>query len=90
MHVNVVLIISKLTGVIFMKYIVDRIEEQFVVLQLQNKKTVTVPLVLFENLVVKEGDIIYITIDHQQTESEKNKSCLKLHSLFSSQKQKKR
>jgi len=52
-----------------MQVIIDRFEAEFAVIELENKETVDVPAVLFPG--AKEGDVIDITINHEETNKRK-------------------
>ena len=49
-----------------MKYIVDRIEENYAVIEIETGKTISIPIELIEG--AKEGDCIVITIEKKSEE----------------------
>ena len=53
-----------------MKVIVDRFEEQFAVVELENGELVNIPKVLVQE--AEEGDIIEIIINKKETEKQGN------------------
>lgn len=63
-----------------MKIVIDRIEDEIAVCELENGEFVEAPLALFGE--VKEGDIITLAVEEQQTEDIKEKMQNKLSALF--------
>ncbi len=63
-----------------MKIIIDRFEGDFAVCELEEGKTVNVPKVLFEN--AKEGDVVTICVDAEQTKERKKRVESLVNSLF--------
>jgi len=59
-----------------MQVIVDRFEGNFAVVELPNKEMIDVPLVLFPD--AKQGDVIEIIINHDET----NKRKKRINDLF--------
>ena len=55
-----------------MKYVIDRFEGEFAVVELENKKFVNVPLKAIPPRA-KEGDIILTVIDNQGTKEQRKK-----------------
>lgn len=49
-----------------MKFIIDKIEESFVVVELKDKKMINMPIELLP-LGAKEGDVLSIAIDKNET-----------------------
>ena len=47
-----------------MKYIVDRIEENYAVIEINTGKTISIPIELIEG--AKEGDTVVITIEKKE------------------------
>lgn len=65
-----------------MKFIIDRFEGDFAVVELDNKQIIDVPKILLpEN--AKEGDILNISIDEKATEIRRKRIQDKFNSLFS-------
>jgi hypothetical protein len=52
-----------------MQVIIDRFEGDFAVVELPNKETIDVPIALFPN--AKQGDVINIIINHEETDKRK-------------------
>jgi len=65
-----------------MQVIIDRFESEFAVVELPNKNTIDVPSILFPD--AKEGDVIDITIIHDET----NKRKKTINELFNKLKDK--
>ena len=65
-----------------MQYTIDRLEEEIDVLQNENGESFSVPTALLAPLHAREGDIITITFDSNQTETIKEEIRSKLHHLF--------
>ena len=63
-----------------MQYTVDRITEQYVVLQDENGVVGHAEKVLFP--YVKEGDVLTVDVDENATSAKKEQIQNKLHSLF--------
>lgn len=64
-----------------MKYIVDRFEGEYAVIELSGGKTVNIPKsILPENAC--EGSIINITVDETETAKRKEKMQNRLNGLF--------
>ena len=61
-------------------FIVDRIEGNFVVVEF-NDTMIEVPLELFKE-EVKEGDVLYLSVDKDETEKRHNELKGRLFSLF--------
>ncbi|MDD6728496.1 MAG: DUF3006 domain-containing protein [Eubacteriales bacterium] len=53
-----------------MKWIVDRIEGDFAVVELENKQTADIPLKSLPEKI-KEGDVVSISIDENETADRK-------------------
>lgn len=64
-----------------MRLIIDRFEEEFVVIELENKEMVNVPRSIFP-IEAKEGDIIKIIIDEEETEIRRLRIQEKFNSLL--------
>lgn len=54
-----------------MKFIIDRFEEEYVLVELDNKSIISLPKILLPS-EAKEGDILEIIIDKKLTESRRN------------------
>lgn len=64
-----------------MKYIIDRFEGEYAVIELSGGKTVNIPkIILPENAC--EGSIINITVDETETAKRKEKMQNRLNGLF--------
>lgn len=63
-----------------MRVIVDRIEGKYAVVELDDKSTVDLPLVLLPG--ANEGDIVNITIDKELTEQRREEIKKKLNDLW--------
>lgn len=64
-----------------MKWIIDRIEEDFAVIETENGNVFSIPLaVLPEN--TKEGDALFVTIDKDETLNRKEKINSLMNDLF--------
>lgn len=64
-----------------MKVTIDRFEEGFAVIELENGETADMPCILIPD-GAKEGDIIEIRIDAQETELRKQRISRKSENLF--------
>jgi len=53
-----------------MRVVIDRLEGDIAVVELENGKVIDAPKVLFSD--AKEGDIVYIEINRDETESKKD------------------
>ena len=65
-----------------MKFIIDRFEGEFAIVELENKEMIDVSIKLLPS-EVKEGDTINITIDTIETENRRERIQNKFDSLFS-------
>ena len=63
-----------------MRVVIDRIEDSVASVELENGKIINVPMELFEGF--KEGDVLYITLNKEETEKIKNEVLIDLKSLF--------
>jgi len=61
-----------LLGGIFMKVIIDRFEGDFAVVELENRSTINMPKQLIPE-GAKEGDVLNIEIDTEETNKRKEK-----------------
>lgn len=65
-----------------MKIIIDRFEGDFVIVELEDKELVDFPRILLPE-EAKEGDVLSITIDEDETEIRRKRIQDKFDSLFS-------
>ena len=63
-----------------MKIIIERIEENIAVCELENGELIEAPLALFGG--VKEGDVISLTVEEQETEDRYEQAQSRLAALF--------
>ena len=63
-----------------MRVVIDRIEDSVASVELENGRLINVPAELFEGF--KEGDVLYITLNKEETEKIKNEVLIDLKSLF--------
>lgn len=63
-----------------MRVVIDRIEDGIASVELENGKIINVPAELFDGC--KEGDIVYITPDKEETEKIKSEIAIDVSSLF--------
>lgn len=63
-----------------MRVVIDRIEDGIATVELENGKMINVPCELFANC--REGDIVYISPNKEETEAKKKEMQSKLKSLF--------
>ena len=63
-----------------MRVVIDRIEDSVASVELENGKIINVPMELFEGF--KEGDVLCITLNKDETEKIKNEVSIDLKSLF--------
>lgn len=64
-----------------MKYVIDRFEGEFAVVELENKKFANIPHEAIPP-EAKEGDIILVTIDNQHTKEQKEKIKKMMENLW--------
>lgn len=64
-----------------MKIIIDRFENEFAVAELENGETVAVPKILFPSNA-KEGSVINITCDDDETEKRRETMKNKMNAIF--------
>lgn len=55
-----------------MNFIIDRIEENFAVVELEDKKMINMPIELLPS-GAKEGDVLSITVDKNETEARRRR-----------------
>ena len=63
-----------------MRVVIDRIEDGIASVELANGKILCVPAELFDGC--KEGDIVYITPDKEETEKKKQEVLIDISGLF--------
>ncbi len=63
-----------------MRVVIDRIEDGIATVELENGKIVNVPSELFDGC--KEGDIVYITPNTEETEKKKQEVLIDISGLF--------
>ena len=64
-----------------MRFIIDRFEGEFAIVELENREIVDIPRVVLP-IEAKEGDSIIVSIDEAETESRKERIQDKFNSLF--------
>ena len=65
-----------------MKLILDRIEEDTAIVELENGELIAVPYALFLPLQAKEGDVLQICIDQEQTAQRRERAASLLKDIF--------
>lgn len=63
-----------------MKVVIDRIEDGIASVELENGKMINVPAELFDGC--REGDIVYITPNKEETEKKKQEVLIDISGLF--------
>lgn len=63
-----------------MKVTIDRIEDNFIIIELTNGKTFEIPKEIFPNVV--EGDIVNIEVDLEETKKKKEKINKLINQVF--------
>lgn len=64
-----------------MKYTIDRFEGEYAVVELENKETVKIPVKALPE-EAKEGDIIIVSVDNQETSEREKRIRDKFKLLF--------
>ena len=64
-----------------MKFIIDRFEGEFAVVELENREMINLPICIIPQ-GTKEGDILKIIIDQEETTSRKRRIEEKFKRLF--------
>lgn len=64
-----------------MKFTIDRFEGEFAIVELDSLETIEIPRIILP-YEAKEGDIISIEIDEDETEARRKKIQEKFNSLF--------
>lgn len=65
-----------------MKVIIDRIEEQVAIVELENGEMLNVPYALLSPMGAKEGDVVQLCIDQEESQKRKQKISSLLKNLF--------
>ena len=73
-------IIKFCLGVKRLKFTIDRIEGEFAIVELESNEMIYIPRKILTN-EAKEGDIIRVTIDKEETESRKRQIQKKFDDL---------
>ena len=73
-----------------MKIVIDRIEENFAVAEMKDGNFINLPLEFFNELHIKEGDVITVEKDTEETERRKSEAENLLLSLFEKNEKKSR
>lgn len=63
-----------------MKVVIDRFEDEYAIIELDIDKFLTVPKILFPN--AKEGDVISIEIDYNETKNRKESIKNLINNIF--------
>ena len=63
-----------------MKVTIDRIEDNFIIIELKNGKTFEIPKEIFPNVV--EGDIVNIEVDLEETKKKKKEINKLINQVF--------
>lgn len=63
-----------------MRIVIDRIEDGIATVELENGEIINVPAELFDGC--REGDIVYITPDAEETEKKKLEVAIDISGLF--------
>lgn len=64
-----------------MKWIIDRIEDDFAVIETENEKVFSIPLAIIPKNA-KEGDVVFVTIDKTETLNRKERINSLMNDLF--------
>lgn len=64
-----------------MKFTIDRFEEEFAIVELENREMVEIPKAILP-IEAKEGDIINISVEERETEDRKKRIQDKFDRLF--------
>lgn len=64
-----------------MKFIIDRFEGEFAVVELEDKEMVDLPKILLP-IEAKEGDLIIVSIDKEETKNRQERIQEKFNKLF--------
>ena len=65
-----------------MRMIIDRIEDTTAVVELETGETLCLPYALFQPVGAQEGDVLYLSLDKEQTALRKERSSALLKKLF--------
>jgi hypothetical protein len=64
-----------------LKFVIDRFEEEYAVVELENKDIVNIPIKILPK-EVKEGDVIKILVDYEETAIREELIKEKFNNLF--------
>ncbi|CAK7045978.1 DUF3006 domain-containing protein [Tissierella carlieri] len=67
-----------------MKITIDRFEEEFAIVELENGEIIEIPKVILP-IEAKEGDVVSITVEKTETEERKKRIQNKFDRLFCSE-----
>ncbi|MBS6511532.1 MAG: DUF3006 domain-containing protein [Clostridiales bacterium] len=65
-----------------MKFTVDRIEQDIAVIELENGETLSLPYALLRPLQAKEGDVLQLCIDEEETIQRRERVASLLKDIF--------
>lgn len=65
-----------------MKFTVDRIEQDTAVIELENGEMLSLPYALLYPLQAKEGDVLHLCIDEQETIQRRERVASLLKDIF--------
>lgn len=64
-----------------MKFVIDRFEGEFAIVELENKEIIEIPRSIIPT-EAREGDVLTISIDENETEDRKKRIKEKFENLF--------
>lgn len=65
-----------------MKLILDRIEEDTAIVELESGELLSLPYALLRPLQAKEGDVLQLSIDQEQTAQRRERAAALLKDIF--------
>lgn len=65
-----------------MKLILDRIEEDTAIIELESGELLSLPYALLRPLQAKEGDVLQLSIDQEQTAQRRERAAALLKDIF--------
>lgn len=65
-----------------MKLILDRIEEDTAIVELESGELLSLPYALLRQLQAKEGDVLQLSIDQEQTAQRRERAAALLKDIF--------
>lgn len=65
-----------------MKLILDRIEEDTAIIELESGELLSLPYALLRPLQAKEGDVLQLSIDQEQTAQRRERAASLLKDIF--------